>query len=243
MPEPITASIQCTQCGGHVPVEDDGYVVCPACQSALYVDLSRVCIHQQVEPAIAERDLPGALGRWLHRLEVPGQPRVTKRDLRYWPFWEVEAADARALILAAPSPFTELESIEVPAGRRRRFDDATEAAAVAPTTFGAAALERSGVTGDARLRLLHLPIYHLEYQLDGRRWDALIEGVSGGVFAERLPPPHTTQLDTSHALVFGATFVIFVLEGLLLPDLGPTLLGYGVTGAVLYKVFQARGRR
>jgi len=243
-PQPAALEIQCTQCGGPVPVDDDGYVHCPACRSALYVDLRRVCLHHQVEPAVGEGDLPGILGRWLHAMEVPGRPRITRRELRYWPFWEVEAADRRALLLATPSPFPELESIDVPAGRRRAFDDATEAAARAPTTFGDAALARTGAdAASARLSLLHLPIYHLEYRLAGRPYVAVVEGVSGGVFAERAPPARTSQLDASHAMVFGATFGVFLLEGLLLPDLGPTLLGYGVTGAVLYKFFQSRRRR
>lgn len=89
-------------------------------------------------------------------------------------------------------------------------------------------------TDAVTLRLLHLPIYRVRYQLNDQPWQVHIDGLNGTPYAEETPQPATDQLDQTHLLVFGLTTFIFVVEGLLSPSLGWLVVLYAVTGFVLY---------
>lgn len=229
--------IQCTQCGARVHVQDDGFVHCDACDAALFIDTRSLFLHQQIVPIFDEKKAIGLLKRWLKKSEISGLPTRLEIALQWWPLWEVENKGKRSLMLAAPSPWHELESLDISSGTRLGFSASRTGEVVLPQRCASAVLLRAGAEGNATLRLLHIPVYKLRYQIEGKPWDAFMDGVQGQIYADTMPTAQTSHLDASHAVAFALTTTIFTLEGFFIHGFWPVLLAYAVSAVALYLLF------
>jgi hypothetical protein len=237
--------INCTQCGAPVQIrEGEGFLRCGYCDSSLYVDLDSLCLHFYIKPMIGKEKLPGILGRWLQSMEVKGDPALRKTRYLFFPFWSVSGKGMTSLLLAAPTPFPELELLQVAPGDYVFYDSSIEreAEAVPPQLTGEVALKKfQGKGGDpegARLQLLHVPLYEIEYEYGGERFSAVVDAIRGAVHAHRSPSPSTSRLDRSHTVAFSVTVAVFLLEGLLIPGFWPTLIAYIATGVGMRFLFK-----
>ena len=73
-------SLNCPQCGAKIPdIEESGFIVCPYCESTLYVDLSKVIQHFYYPLGIKDDMLEGILVRWLSRHELNHRSEIITR--------------------------------------------------------------------------------------------------------------------------------------------------------------------
>ena len=233
----IVVDIQCTQCSAAVRVLDDGFVHCDACDAALFIDTRALFLHQQIPPIFDENKAAGLLRRWLQAKEIPGSPSRQTVALQWWPLWEVEHSGTKTLMLAASSPWVELEKLDLSAGMRLSFDPERTGEMIPPERFASAALKKANAPEGATLRLLHIPIYKIRYQLGGQTWEALMDGVLGRIYADDMPAPQTSYLDYSHAIAFGLTTTVFTVEGYFIDGFWPIFIAYALSGVALYFLF------
>jgi DNA-directed RNA polymerase subunit RPC12/RpoP len=194
--------VKCPQCGGLLaPDEGQRFLVCPYCGSAVFLDKSRVVFHWQLRPTLDEGGAGAALRRWMAGNETVKdldlRSRVTSVGFAYFPLWLVRLGSDRAetvhLEPAAATSVSELKHLPLPAGDLVRYESAIDAQAVPPTVPVEAMLvwaEQTGLRRDqvSEVSLVHVPLYTFHYDYSGRSYVALVEGVSGKVFANIYPP-------------------------------------------------------
>jgi hypothetical protein len=238
----MAAEVDCPQCQGRLaPDEGQRFLVCPYCGSAVYLDKSRVVFHWQLRPTLDEPGAAAALRRWMSGNEtvkdLDVRSQVTSAEFSYFPLWLLRLGSGEAetvrLEPAAATSVSELKRIRLPAGDLVRFEDALESQAVAPTVPLDAMLawvEQVGVGRDqiTEVSLVHIPLHTFHYDYAGRSYVALVEGVSGKVFANIFPPKAEAPY-RAVALAAAATFLClatFPLGGMAIePGQG---LGIGV---------------
>ena len=225
--------LQCSQCGSDIRVVEDDFLHCDACDAALFINTRHLLLHNQIHPRLTRKELAGHLRRWLHQHEIPGSPTQLDITLQWWPMWEITVARQRQLLLAATSPWPEWEQLDLSAGQRTPFDPNCDGEIIFPER-SIAAVQQTAEADITTLRLLHLPFYLVNYQLNGQTWQVYIDALKGIFYAEDLPQPVTKQLDASHRKIFILTTLVFLGEGLISPSPGWTMLLYGITGVVLY---------
>ena len=236
---------------------------CAHCDSTLFSDLSRreasrtvVCHYA---PARAQAsDLVPYLRRFLSHYGLWAPVEVRNFEGLYLPFWRIEK---KQLPSAPPSQWLERAAYSLPylglqgyrppprtdferlLGQKRK-ESAMEW--LAPTLTLEAALSEwerrygqsghveGGGAGNVRARLLLAPVHTAEYEYEGAVYRATMDGVTGRVLPEEIPPSTALLLDRKTlALGLGAG-ALFLAEGLLLPGLGLTLAAYAATGTLLY---------
>lgn len=193
--------VLCPQCGGALqPDEGQSFLTCPYCGSAVYLDKARVVFHWSLQPTLTEDDARAALRRWMAGNEtvkdLDVKSSVMSVSFVYFPLWLVrlhtEETETVRLEPAAPISISELKRIQLPAGDLVRYDPALDAQAVAPTVPLEAMLTwiaQVGVTPEdvVETSLVHIPIYTFRYRFVESEYSAVVEGVSGRVFANIFP--------------------------------------------------------
>lgn len=236
--------IKCTQCGAKVPIEQDtGFIRCPYCETSLYVDTDRTVKHFSMSPQIRPADLAPVIQRKLSYMEIKDPVKVGRHNLVYFPFWRLDMEGGFSITVPASPPVIEdIIQIKCPAGDLKLF--APELAAEEEVVEPQALLE-DAVADAAKLMdnkepkfsaasLLHLPMYAVEYACGGARHKALVEAVSGEVYADDWPAAPQKEKDRVLGMIAALAFGLFFLEAALLPGLWPVLAAYAVTAIAIY---------
>jgi len=198
----MTFEVTCPQCGGQLaPDEGQRFLVCPYCKSAVFLDTSRVVLHWQLRPTLDEAGASAALRRWMAGNEtvkdLDVKSRVTAAEFTYFPLWLVRLGSSETetvrLEPAAATSVSELKRIDLPAGDLVRYESSLEPQAVAPTVPLEAMLswvESAGVNREQvrEISLVHIPLYTFHYDYLRRSYVAVVDGVSGKVFANLFAP-------------------------------------------------------
>jgi DNA-directed RNA polymerase subunit RPC12/RpoP len=193
--------LPCPQCSGRLaPDEGQRFLVCPYCGSAVFLDKSRVVFHWQLRPTLDEAGAAAALRRWMGGNEtvkdLDAKSRVTSVAFAYFPLWLLRLGSGESEVVrlepAAATSVTELKRIQLPAGDLVRYEPSLDSQAVAPTVPLEAMLswvEQFGVRRDqvAEVSLVHIPLHTFHYGYNGATYVAVVEGVSGKVFANIFP--------------------------------------------------------
>jgi hypothetical protein len=87
---------------------------------------------------------------------------------------------------------------------------------------------------NVRALLLLAPVYTAEYEYEGAVYRATMDGVTGRVLPEEIPPSPALLLDRKTLTLGLGAGALFLVEGLLLPGLWLTLAAYAATGVLLY---------
>lgn len=218
---PARAEIHCAQCGGVLhPDEGQLFLSCPYCQSAVYLDKSRVVFHWSLRCTVAPEAAAANLRRWMagnHTVkDLDRKAAVVSDAFQYFPLWYVKTRQSGHekiyLEPAAAISISEIKSLEIPAGDLEKYDSALDAQALAPTVPLPALqrwLDARGVTPEvtAETALIHLPIYVFKYQFAGRSYAAMVEGATGKVFANVFPP----KAEAPYYLVAAASVAGFLV--------------------------------
>jgi len=246
------ADVHCPQCGGVLhPDEGQRFLTCPYCASAVYLDASQVVFHWSLRPTLDESEARAALRRWM-----AGNETVKDLDVRsnlrevafgYFPLWLLKLGDPGAermrLEPAAATSVTVLKNLPLPAGDLVRYESSLDSQAVAPTVALEAALRWIGLERPQvrEVSLVHVPLFTFRYDFGGVSYVAVVEAVSGKVFANLYPAKAEAPYRTV-AVIAAAVFLCLatlpVGGALLLPGEGLVLgsaacFGLGLIAAPL----------
>lgn len=240
-----SSTFQCTQCGGELhPDEGQQFLICPYCNSTVYLDKSKVVFHWYVAPTFDQSEAQGALARWMAGndtvKDLDKKSQIVETAFEYFPLWYFKQKDqhGKETILlepAAATAITEITQLKLPAGDLRKYEDRLDTDAHAPTVPLDAALNwaaegRAGFKEQvAESALVHVPIYIFKYAFKGRTFTALVDAASGAVLANIYPE----KAEMPYQLVGGAAAVTFLCLATF-PVIGSVAGdGGGITGFVL----------
>ncbi|MFM8319784.1 MAG: hypothetical protein ACKOC5_02630 [Chloroflexota bacterium] len=228
-----TSTVSCTQCGGELhPDEGQIFLTCPFCGSAVYLDKARVVFHWYVAPTLDQAQAQAALRRWMSGSQtvkdLDQKARLVESSFEYFPIWYFRRAGHNGqeqiqIVPAAATAISELRRLNLPAGDLRKYTPEIEAQSHAPSVPLAAAQnwlgqasEKRGPKDPARLpeargelaeqSLVHVPLYTFKYAYNGQTYLALVEGASGGVFANLYP----AKAEAPYLAIGGLTALVFL---------------------------------
>ena len=232
--------ISCTQCGGELhPDEGQLFLTCPYCNSTVYLDKSQVVFHWYLAPTLDESRARGSLARWMSGSQtvkdLDQKARLTGSTFEYFPLWYFKRKrGGEEQILLEPASATsisEMRRLTLPAGDLRKYDPGLDSQAHPPSVPLSAALgwlEQRQVKSSelAERALVHIPLYTFKYTYLDQSYTAVVEGATGGVFANLYP----VKAETPYALVGGLAALVYL--GLaLFPIIG--VMAGGEEGAMI----------
>jgi len=236
--------IKCTQCGGDVPIEEDaGFIRCPYCETALYVDTDRTVLHYYMAAQAAAQDIGPTIQRKLSYMEINDPVAVQSSRILYFPFWRMDTTIGGSVTLpAAAPPMEDLESLKSPAGDLKLYTKklGEEFPVVEPEVLLEDALVKAQKSLESEAvkfksaSLMHLPLYEVEYTCQKGQYRAIVEAVSGEVFADNWPAAPQKQKDRVLGWIAALAFVLFLLESALIPWFWVMVPAYVATGAGIY---------
>lgn len=251
-------NINCTSCGASIKLpEGETFILCPFCDTSLYIDKSKVVFHYWVKPTVDKQTAHSNLLRWMS-----GNSTVEKLELNakideclffYFPFWRfVIDKDGRETVLMEPAGATvmqEIRFIDVPAGSLVFYDHRS---IENPEDFNAVDITYDkiinkitstetgfGVNTDniKQASLVHIPFYRFIYNYENGGYAAVVEGATGEVFASIFPE----KLTVPYTGITVVSIIVLFLEGILIADpimrlFVMSLTGIPIASAALYIV-------
>jgi predicted RNA-binding Zn-ribbon protein involved in translation (DUF1610 family) len=211
----------CTQCGGELhPDEGQLFLTCPYCESTVYVDKSRVVFHWYLASTLDESKARANLARWMGGndtvKDLDRKARLAGSSFEFFPFWYFKSRDKSGaeriwLEPAAATSVSELKKIKIPAGDLRKYDDSISPQAHDPTVPLTTVTQWLGTRLPAEAEvietaLVHIPIYTFKYGYKNEPYTAIVEGATGGVFANIFP----AKSESPFQLVGGLAAFIFL---------------------------------
>jgi hypothetical protein len=230
--------VKCRHCGGENTVHPGQRMLfCSFCGSALAIERPEAPEHLILPHERNDRNAEEALGSYLLSRKR-GKPEVTKRLFGYAPYLLVED-EKGATDLVPASDGVETPIPYPPAGNYRFFDESfagsetviplvgsdeelvagmppdepcdTQSGKKRPGAHG----KRTGPkTGNLKtVKILHLPLYTLEYKCGRFKGTASIVGGSWHVHLPDLPAEGQAELKSSNLLVLVVLFTAFLFIG------------------------------
>jgi DNA-directed RNA polymerase subunit RPC12/RpoP len=209
-------SLKCPQCGAPIePVEDSPFLSCPFCATRIFIDASHAVLHFMVEPRLDAVRATEALGRWLRDREVVGSIVPSASELVFFPMWQVTSRGSTRIVAAAGALFEGLEKIQIPAGDQKVFSAERargvkgEAARVVEAAVPlesalARAVARDAGPDPAGARLVHVPLFLLDYSFYGMPYRAAVDAASGQIYPITAPRSSESRIDVAFAGLLAA---------------------------------------
>ena len=243
------ASVGCPKCGAKVEFDaGTKFVRCSYCSSQIFIDRSGAGFYYIIPFLVKEENAVGIFKRWAagptkakfldQRAQIAGVIRhffpvyLFKRDI-----------DGKEMVKVEPAGSTTLpglHSLKVPAGDLKIFDASYELGGVPliqPDIEMSAYF--AGLPGKGKEQaLVYFPIWTLDYVHEGKKYQAVIDGSSGEVFAADFPKRGSAP----YMLVAGVGFVAFLGETLLSytnPILAISLMGVTLAAVFATSMFVA----
>ncbi len=215
-----TNIIQCTQCGGELhPDEGQIFLTCPYCSSTVYLDKARVVFHWYLAPTLDEAKAQASLARWMAGnqtvKDLDKKASLIGTTFEYFPVWYFkhrrQGKEEILLEPAAAISVSEIRRLNLPAGDLRKYESSLEAQARQPSVPLQAVLKwlaerQVPVTEIAEQALVHIPLFTFKYQYQGKSYTAIVEGATGGVFANIFPP----KSEAPYQLAGGISAAVFL---------------------------------
>jgi predicted RNA-binding Zn-ribbon protein involved in translation (DUF1610 family) len=211
----------CTQCGGELhPDEGQIFLTCPYCESTIYVDKSRVVFHWYLASTLDENKARTHLARWMGGndtvKDLDKKAQLKGSSFEFFPFWYFKTRDNVGteqiwLEPAAATSISELKKIKIPAGDLRKYENSIKSQLHNPTipltTVTKWLAERiPSETNVIETALVHIPIYSFKYTYKDESFTAIVEGATGGVFANIYP----LKAESPFQLIGGLAAFVFL---------------------------------
>jgi DNA-directed RNA polymerase subunit RPC12/RpoP len=243
--------IKCTQCAADVTVQqDETFIDCPFCGSALYLDKKKVVFHYVINSNFKPNEAEGNLKRWMagnHTVkDLDSKAQITKNNFYYFPVWYFKVKDASGdkifIQPAASTSVSEIKKITIPAGALKFYDKTlyNDDQMVAPDVLLDSAktwVQSAGANLEnvAETALVHIPFYQFYYSFNNQSFTALVEASSGSVYANIYP----AKSEAPFKIVFGASIAAFIITTILCYIIGFVLDSGrgGFVNAEVFKVF------
>jgi DNA-directed RNA polymerase subunit RPC12/RpoP len=219
--------IKCTQCGADVTVQqDETFIECPYCASALFLDKKKVVFHYLIHPNFKPNEAEGNLKRWMsgnHTVkDLDLKATGIKSEFYYFPVWYFKTKDASGdkihLQPAASTSVSEIKKLQIPAGALKFYEKDTynEHEIVKPDVLYDSAqawLKNSGTPLEniREAALVHIPFYQFHYTFGGQSYTALVEASSGQVYANIYP----AKSEAPFRVLFGMSIAAFIIASIL----------------------------
>jgi DNA-directed RNA polymerase subunit RPC12/RpoP len=218
---PQMTGLRCTQCGGELhPDEGQIFLACPFCGSTVYLDKSQVVFHWYLAPTLDEDKARGSLARWMAGNEtvkdLDKKAKLQGSSFEYFPVWHFKrrfenGSEQFLQVPAAATSVTEIRRLKLPAGDLRRYDESLDAHSHPPTVpletaLGWLAVQNIPKEQLVERALVHIPLYTFKYSFQGTSFTALVEGATGGVFANIFP----AKAEHPYRLAGGVSALVFL---------------------------------
>ncbi len=219
-------TLNCTQCGGELhPEEGQIFLTCPYCGSTVYLDKSQVVFHWYLAPTLDQTQARASLARWMAGnqtvKDLDQKAKLGDQSFEFFPIWffKSQGQDGKENIWIEPAAATsvsELRSLKLPAGDLRKYDPSLDSQAHTPSVPLDAARKwlserQSGQNKIAEQALVHLPLYTFKYTYLNQPYTAVVEGGTGGVFANIYP----AKAEAPYLLAGGLTALVFLCLALI----------------------------
>ena len=233
--------IKCTQCGAGVEIsEESGFIVCPYCDSRLYIESDRTVRHFYLKPEVKPGEVAGVISRELFKQELKGEVSVVSVEPVFIPFWLIHLKQGEMRFPAAELANPELKDCAIPAGKLLPYEPELERKCkVEMPALSLEDLKQKPAmkeTADSieRADLIHLPFYRVAYQYGGESFQAMVDAGQGKFYAERLPRGLSHEKDRYFLGLFAVLSLVFLLEAFFIPGFWFVLLAYAATGALAW---------
>ena len=230
--------VKCRHCGGENAVHPGQRMLfCSFCGSALAIERTESPEHLILPHKRNDRGAGEALRSYLLSRKR-GKPEVLKTDFAFAPFLLIEDENGDTDLVPAPGSM-ETRIPYPPAGNYHFFDDsladgekvipldgsedrqndatqpeeAIDADSTEESVKAASADDDRASAGGTIIKILHLPIYTLEYKCGRFKGDATIVGGSWLVKLKDLPAEATAELRFSNLMFLAALFTAFLFIG------------------------------
>ena len=244
-----TASVGCPKCGAKVDFDaGNKFVRCSYCSSLIFIDRSGAGFYYILPFMVKEDNAVGIFKRWAagptkaKYLDQRAQLAGSKRQ--YFPVYMFKrTVDGKEVVRVEPAGSTilpGLHDLKVPAGDLKVLDaqyDVGGVPLIQPDIEMSAYLDKLPGTGREQA-LVYFPIWTLDYVHEGKRYQVVIDGSSGEVFASDFPKRGSGP----YMAVAGVGFVAFMAEALLAgvsPGLAVILIAVTVAGVFGASLFVA----
>lgn len=243
--------IKCTQCGADVTVQqDETFIECPYCASALFLDKKKVVFHYLIHPNFKPNEAEGNLKRWMggnHTVrDLDLKATNIKSEFYYFPVWYFKTKDASGdkihLQPAASTSVSEIKKLQIPAGALKFYEKDTynEHEIVKPDVLYDSAqawLKSSGTPLESvrEAALVHIPFYQFHYNFGGQSYTALVEASSGQVYANIYP----AKSEAPFRVLFGMSIAAFIVASIICYVAAIALgdgFGEGIIMAEIFKI-------
>lgn len=204
----------CSQCGAKIKRDIfKRFITCPYCKSSLIVEQDRTVKCFILKHIRNDLWVRGVFRSWFKRADLKGSAEDIKIDFKLFPVWHTTFEDGQTTTQpAAGTPHTEISSIKIPAGDLSFFDESVSLAeAIAPTVKHEAATVWASDTHHVerevnRLWLVYLPIYFIDYNLNGEHHRASIVGESTRVYSDTASAYGAFKIPIRNLVFFSLAF-------------------------------------
>ena len=242
--------IKCTQCGADVTIQqDETFIECPFCTSALYLDKKKVVFHYLIHSNFKHNEAENNLKRWMsgnHTVkDLDLKSKIIKSEFYYFPVWYFKTKDSGGdkiyIQPAASTSVSEIKKLNIPAGALKFYDKNihNDHEIIKPDVLLENAkqwLTDSGVnTGFiSESALVHIPFYNFHYTYNGQTYAALVEASSGQVYANVYP----AKSEAPFRVLFAMSITAFILAGIVSYVLGFVLTGEFEEAVIAAEIFK-----
>jgi DNA-directed RNA polymerase subunit RPC12/RpoP len=218
--------VKCSQCGAKIKLEKaKRFFTCTHCRSSLILERDRTFQCFFLEHHRSDSWATGSLAARLAQNNIRSIPKDIRIDFRYFPVWHITFRDGTTKTQpAAKTIHTEISSVKIPAGDLKYFeegifpDEKASAPTIEPETASLWTRDE-GDKGDVeRLWLVYLPIYFIDFALDGTVHHASLIGESTRIYSDTLPAVGGAGVDYRPFIFFAFAFGIFITLGILFPS-------------------------
>ncbi|MCD1296076.1 zinc ribbon domain-containing protein [Methanocella sp. CWC-04] len=231
------AEIKCTKCGAPIAFDSgDKFAKCKYCDTQIFIDKSGAGFFYIMPYFIDQANAQGIFKRWtagsLMARDLEATARIISFKQQYFPVYLFKRdVDGKEKVQVEPARSTTLpglHSLKVPAGDIKIFDQNYDAGGIEllkPDIDMAAYLPQLPGTAKEQA-LVFFPLWTIQYEYKGRKYDAVIDGSSGEVFSTDYP----TRKAAPYFIIAAIAFIAFLIEGLIGVLLWP--VGFACGGAL-----------
>ncbi len=219
--------IKCTQCAADVDVQqDETFIDCPFCGSALFLDKKKVVFHYVIENNFKPNEAEGNLKRWMagnHTVkDLDIKAQIVKTSFYYFPVWYFKIKDGQGdkiyIQPGATTSVSEIKKIQIPAGALKFYEKTkyNEEEMVSPDVLYESAktwLQETGVDLNSvtEAALVHIPFYQFYYNFNNQSYTALVEASSGQVYANIYP----AKSEAPFRVLFAMSIAGFIITSII----------------------------
>lgn len=213
--------LTCSQCGAKLKIDIfKRFINCPYCKSSLVVEQDRTVKCYILRHIRNDLWIKGVLRSWLKKAGLEGSAEDIKIDFKLFPIWHTTFEDGQTITQpAAKTAHTEISSIKIPAGDLKFFDENMSfTEVVTPSIRHEAATVWTTDTHEKhreinRLWLVYLPIYFIDYNMDGEHHRTSIVGESTKVYSDTTATYGDYKVPMKNLVLFLFAFGTFLILG------------------------------